>query len=167
LQADVTVPYAVDLRSPTSHREPRQRPRGRSYSRSPKGEAAHTVVVCNSVGVWAKGCLQGVSVSLHGMTSRFPATFIRIRAPAQSRQKSSRGIRMSHPLTCTIVGRSGRLRDSWCSRWPRPSSGEVENSPEDRTRRRARRRDCTRGLNPASGEAERLRPRVGLLCLSY
>jgi hypothetical protein len=36
----------------------------------------------------------------------------------------------SRPSTCAIVGPSGRLRDSLCSRWPRPNSGKAENSLE-------------------------------------
>jgi hypothetical protein len=53
------------------------------------------------------------------------------------------------------------------ARGPNQSSGKVKKSPEGWTRGRARWRDCARGLNPASGEVEGLRPRASLLYLSY
>jgi hypothetical protein len=71
--------HAVDSCLLTFCREPR--PRVCPYTRVPEGEAAHTVVVVNSVGVWAKGCLRGVSSSWRVMTLRFPAALIKIRVP--------------------------------------------------------------------------------------
>jgi hypothetical protein len=80
LASDVMANHAVDSCLLTSRREPRLR--SCPYARAPKGEAAHAIVVVNSVGVWAKGCLRGMSSSWHVMTSRFPAALIKIKVPA-------------------------------------------------------------------------------------
>jgi hypothetical protein len=58
--SDVMANHAVDSCLLTSRREPR--PSGCPYARAP-GEATHVVVVVNNIGVWAKGCLRGVSSS--------------------------------------------------------------------------------------------------------
>jgi hypothetical protein len=80
LASDVTANHVVDSRLLTLRRESSLM--GCSYARAPEGEVAHTVVVVNSVGVWAKGCLRGASSSCHVMTSRFPASLIEIGVPA-------------------------------------------------------------------------------------
>jgi hypothetical protein len=71
------------------------------------------------------------------MTSRFPTSLIEVGAPLgrggslpEALDKPSLDMRHSLAEWLSV--------DSWQNRWPRPSSGEAENSPEGRTRRRAR-----------------------------
>jgi hypothetical protein len=157
LQADVTTNCAVDSRLQISRRETRQRPRGCPYAR---GRGCPCRSCCNSAGVWAKGCLRGASASWHRMMSRFPFALIEIIAPPWLRRKSSRGVSRaepSRPLTCATVGRSGHLRDSRRSRWPMTSSGEVENLPEGRAWRRARRRNHPKA-GPRAGRGGEVAP---------
>jgi hypothetical protein len=143
----------------------------------PQGEASHTIVVVKALGHWLKACLRGASASLRGMTLRSLLRLLRSE-PYSGEVEVFPRCWMSHPLTCTTVWRSVRLRDSWRSRWPRPSSGEAEKSSKGRTQHWARRRnrprarfdvgggeDCARGLDSASGEAESCAQ--GLVCFAY
>jgi hypothetical protein len=158
LQADVTAHCAVDLCLLVSRGEPRLRPRGCPYARAPKGEAAHNLVVVTAPGVWAKGCFMGCVSVLARDDVEIPCCVYRDQSPCLIEAEVFPRCCASHPLMCATVGRSGRLKDSQRSRWPRPSSGEVDNPLEGRTRCWARRRGFACGLNPASGEAERLCP---------
>ena len=53
------------------------------------------------------------------------------------------------------------------ARGPNLTSGEAEKSPKAGPGVGARQRGCECGLDPASGEAERLRPKASPLGLSY
>jgi hypothetical protein len=141
LAFDVTTNRSVDLCLLTSHREPR--PRGCPYARAPKGEAAHAVVVVNNIGVWAKGCLLGVSSSWRMMMSRFPAALIKIRAPAWLMQKSSRGASQA-VSQCAL--QSGGV--AVCG---------IRGAIGGRGRARARRRTCLRA-EPRVGRGGEVAP---------
>jgi hypothetical protein len=60
------------------------------------------------------------------------------------------------------LGRGGEF-----ARGPNLTSGEVEKSPKAGPGVGVRQRGCECRLDPASGEAERLRPKASPLCLSY
>jgi hypothetical protein len=167
----VTAHYVVDLHPLVSRWEPRQRPRDCPYTRALRGAAAQYVVIVAVPGYGLKVVYRAYEDSLWRLSRSEPRSG---EAEVFLRCWTSR------PLTCTTIWWSGRLRDSWRNRWPRPSSGEAENSPEGRTHRRVRQRnhpkagprvgrggDCARGLDSASGEAEILHSRASLLSLSY
>jgi hypothetical protein len=98
---------------------------GCPYARALEGEATHAVVVVNSIGVCAKGCLRGASSSWHVMTSRFPSAVIKIRVHVWLMQKSSqdasravsrRALQSGGVAVCGIcgaVGGRGRARVRW------------------------------------------------------
>jgi hypothetical protein len=132
LASDVTVIHVADSRPMNLRRIPG--PRGCPYARAPEGEAAHAIVVVNSVGVWAKGCLQGASSSCRVMTSRFSTALIEIRVPIWLMQKSSRGAGramhysraewLSAGLAAQSVAEAELRQDGEFSRKLSPGSGQ-------------------------------------------
>jgi hypothetical protein len=52
--SDTAANCVVDSCLLTSHREPRPRSRGHSYTRAPEGETAHDVVVVTTLGYGPK-----------------------------------------------------------------------------------------------------------------
>jgi hypothetical protein len=137
--------------------------------------AAHSIVVVTAPGYGLKA---SYGVHQHLCVGRLQDSLRRLSRsePYSSEEEVFSRCWTSHPVTCATVWQSGRLQESWRSRWPRPSSGEAENSLEGRTYHRARQRNrsksgpgvrrgrsCARGPNSALGEVEILRLRASLL----